>query len=268
MKKIIKTFKSLAGFIVIGFVLGIVTAILDINPTQPLFILATLIIVFSYFGYSFWKSWIKPISLINQGKYDEAIQFFMKVEEKNKDTIGYRSQALVNIALCLNLKGEFEESLEKLNELKNEKMDKNLRVGFLTLYASNLTGLDRDYMLVKEYVDEAYNISKMPSILIGKAHVALTEGDMGEADRLIEESLRLLEQEKSQNVKWGFESTLVYMPDLNNMLLNHALGLYYYRINSTDKSKYFFIKVIEYPHDNYYVAYAKKLLLDLNGEAK
>jgi len=260
MQTVLRTIKKMGIFIIIGLITGIVAGVFNIDPLSPFFILILIVIVSAVMYYSFRKSWILPVQMLNQGKYEQAIAIMSKVEAKNKGTLGYKRQALYNIALCYNLLGKFSESLNILEQIKASKLDRNLQAGFWSLYASNLIALDQNIDLAEEYINSASQVLDLPSISIAKAHIQLLKGNNVEAEQYIQEALS---KEKPKKVQFGFWSTFLLDPALNSLTENYSLGMYYYTKKDMEQAKLYLEKAGLYEHANYYTNKAGEILNEI-----
>jgi len=260
MKKVLKTLIQLSLNMVIAIFMAMVLILISIalgfDISTKAFSYLLFVVIFVAIMSSYYRGWLKSAKLISIGKLDEAIKYLLKLHKRYENTIGYKSQALYNMAICYNFKGEFIKSLSILDKMKGQKLDKKLEAAYLGLYASNLIAIEKDPEIAEDYLDQAIEKLNLPIFLLSKAHVRLIQGDRNTAEHLVNKVVDF----QPKKFIFGIWSVFIIDRKLDDLLQNFLLGMYYYKIKNIYPAKRYFREACKYKYDNYYSNKANEIL--------
>lgn len=196
-----------------------------------------------------------PLRYVLKGQVDIAVEMYQKQANQYSQHTMLCNSINYNIALCYNLKGNFEESIEYLKKINLSKIDKNLLSAYYLIYASDLLLLDRDFELSEEYLVKAIKLKDLPGALIIKSYVEAFKGNFQKAGDLIEEYKR----KKQVFVILGFYNMMFTNKVLEDITNDFFIGLTYRKMNELDLAKQYFERVGKHELKLFYIEKAKEL---------
>lgn len=250
--------KMLAWPLVFGAFLGLALAKFEINLIDyiiPILILLVIIII-AVSAYYMKKEANYQQTLLNEGRYDELIKYMTEKHEQAKGKMGYRQQYLYGIANCYNRMGQFQVSLNYLQDMEEDKMDNNLKAGYYVLYAANLYFLNRDLNKAEELIIKSRELLDMPESILLHALINIELGKREEANNLIELYLKKPNEKK---YKLGIY-TIMYIDEFStNVSEKFMLGLCYKKLGEEEKSKRYLTEAADCGYWNYFSDLAKEM---------
>lgn len=248
-----KCFIGICIGILVGLALGIILALLDIDVPLIIWIIIILLV-----GIFFIAKLANPLRYVLKGQIDTAVTMYLKQIEKYDQYKSVYNANNYNIAMCYNLKGDFEASIEYLKKLNETKLDKNLTSAYYFLFASDLILLERDMELAEEYLLKSRKTKVLPGLVLLESCIETQKGNFTRAKELIME----YKNNKKNMVALGL-NIMVTVKKLENITNDFLIGLNYFKMNDLQQAKQSFEDVSKYDYDFYYVRKAKELLQDI-----
>jgi len=202
---------------------------------------------------------IMPLRSLKHGQYDKAISEYEKLL-KNSHNWKTKNQFIYNIANCLHIKGEFNDSITYLESMNFEKFDKNIKGVYYALYAANLLNLKSDLEKAEKYFLKSMELIQLPINCLCMSNIEISRGNLDSASNYIEEYFKLKNQSK---VSWGFITTLITDRAIEETINSYFLGIYYLQIGDFVHAKDYLKKSSDYIYENYYAKMSKELLITL-----
>ena len=195
-------------------------------------------------------------TLLNNGRYDELIKYMINKHEQINGKMGYKEQYLVGIANCYNRMGNFQESLNYLEKIEENKMDNKIKAGYYTSYSSNLYFLNKSLNKAEELINKSRKLLDMPESMLLQGLITIELNKKDEASQLIEQYLK-----KETRKKYMFEIyTVMYIDEYTSEICeNFMLGLYYKKIGEGVNAKKYFSKSAKCNYKNYFSDISKEL---------
>lgn len=202
--------------------------------------------------------WIKATRLIKKGELDQAIislRELVGMYKKRWRTV--RNPLIYSIAVCCHRKGDFEESIRWLEQMKKGKMDRNATRIYFGVYAANLLMLGRDLARAGQYLEKAELARIIPTDLLYRSYLELLKGNMEQADRWVGD---FHSSTKTRRFMWAFFSFCTIDQRYADLLNNFLLGFYYVKKGEHEEAKRYLSAARRYPYQDYYSKRAAELL--------
>lgn len=252
--------KKYSSFIIVSMFFGFFIGFRDIKIEQSLliiFIIASFVISLVFILYK----WIKLIHLISSGNYLKAIDYSNALLIKYKGKKSLTNPILLNIANCYNRTGNFQKSIEILDEIDTKNLDKNRSFALAVAYGSNLILLEENINVIKMYFEKTLAMTKLIEYYPLFANYEVLVGNNDAASEYIE---KYIHQDKHKKIKLVGGDLFVFDKFSINIENNYSIGLYYVKIGDSNSAKEYFKKSAECKYDNYYSRKSKEFLTNLN----
>lgn len=196
----------------------------------------------------------KNKKLLEEGKFEEVIKIYEKLHNKYSKYNNYKGLYFFNIAKCYYRLGNFKKSNEILKEFRIDELDKNYKVMYYGIYASNLALMEKDLETAYNYIKLARKIYELPEMILNQAIIERIKG-IEDAEKTFEEF-----KDKVMNAKGSGE----YDSFGKEILENYLIGLYHYKSGNMESAKDYFEKTSRLPYKNYFSDTAKEFLKKIN----
>ncbi len=198
----------------------------------------------------------RPLSLINNGKYEEAVSVLMEKHNKYSKTFGYKGNYAIMAANCLSRLGNFEKSTECLKSIDVNRLDKYTKACYYGVYADNIYFTNGDLKTVCEYLGVVKELIDIPDMLLTEALVEYDCGNESKAKEIID---KYLSSNLNKKILPGFYTFIIIDEFGKTVERNFRLGMYYYKIMEYDKAIKHFTIAAEYNKvDNFFTKRAKE----------
>jgi len=205
--------------------------------------------------------------LMFRGEYQQALVFFQKDLKNRFASQNIKKVAIYNIALIYHRQGQFENSMQWLQKLDSQKMDRNLQSIYYGLYAVNLLFLERNFDQVADYLSKSFALLRRPQAYLCFSYLYILQADIQQAANAIDEYHSLKKNVSKTQQSFGlFKVRLIFDREFDNLLENLFMGIYYQTINEISLAREFLAKAAVYPYDNFYKSKAFELLMNLEKE--
>jgi tetratricopeptide (TPR) repeat protein len=251
--------KSVVIGIIFGIIFGIIHFVTGYEATLPIVIFIVVIFVL----FEFFLDFYIPIYIMFRGRYDEAIIKMKRLIERKKYNERSRDSAIFNLANCYHRKGDFDESINYLNKINQDTLDKNLKHVYYSLYAENLLMLERNIDLAEKYLNRASDSPKhYKELLAPYIFLNLLKGDIEKSNEYVQ-----VMQNNRNRKSFIITRTIILLVDRKFKKIQdcYALGLHYYRMMSYDLAKKYLIESSNCSYSNCYSERAKLLLEKINN---
>lgn len=192
----------------------------------------------------------KNRNLLNEGKYEEAIQIYEKLHKKHLKYKNYNGFYLFNVAKCYYRMGKFKNSNHTLDSFNVKDLPDNYKVIYYGMYAANLVLMGKDLEKAYKYILEARKIYDMPDLILNQALIEKLQ-DKPNA----EETFVLYKEKSDSSPKQSKGDTFG-----KDIVENYLLGLYYQKSKEKNLSKEYFEKAAKNEYDNYFSNQAKEFI--------
>lgn len=250
--------KILPWVIVLGFLLGLVFAICEINIISYIVPISILLIIFTMAvsAYFILKELNYQQSLLNTGRYNELIKYLLDKHEQYSGKMGYRQQYLVFVANCCNRMGNFQESLSYLEKIQENKMDNKTKAGYYLLYSSNLYFLNQSLNKADELINKSRTLLDMNESMLLHALIDIGLNKKEDARQLIEQYHK---RGTAKKYMFGI-STVLYVDEYTSKVSEKfMLGLYYKNIGDEENSIKYFSESANCDYRNYFSDISKEI---------
>lgn len=194
--------------------------------------------------------------LLNRGEYAKVIDLMQEVISKHQGKKSYENAAFYNIALCYFQMGDFEKSLQYLDRMDPNRLNKKMKTAYFMAYAGNLISLKRDLEAARQYLKEAYKIVPYSMIYLSMAIVEKLLGNNEDSKTLLEKYLSTKDNMKS---KYGL--VMLYVDQYSKMIAeNFMLGWLYYLNGEHNKAIPYLEVARQCKYENYAAKKARELL--------
>jgi len=239
-----------------GLFLGVFCAITGIpllSYTVPILTLLGILILVTVI-FVFAKESRYQLAMLNDGRYEEFIEYLTIKHERGSRFKSYKGQYLLSIANCLNRMGDFRESLNCLQKIDESRLDKNTKASYYSLYSSNLYFLNDNLRRAEELITKSRGMMDMPESILLQALIELELNKREESESLIEK------YRKIKRKKYLFGMTVLIIDDYTRKISeNFLLGLYHKIAGEEEHSKIYFSKSADCRYKNYFSDLSKEL---------
>jgi len=209
----------------------------------------------------------KILDLMFRGEYQQALAFFQKDLKNRFASQNLKRVAIYNTALIYHRQGHFEDSIQWLEKLDSQKIDRNLQSIYYGLYAVNLLFLERNFDQVADYLSKSFALVRKPQIYLYFSYLYILQADIQQAANAIDEYHSLKKNIPKTQQSFGlFKVRLIFDREFENLLENLFIGIYYQTLNEISLAREFLTKAAVYPYDNFYKSKAFELLMNLEKE--
>ncbi|MDP4145815.1 MAG: hypothetical protein Q8936_15230 [Bacillota bacterium] len=207
------------------------------------------------------KDFKRQKDMLSSGRYDELIKYYEEKHQKFNGRRGYKQQHLINVAGCYHRIGQFQESLDLLYTVEDNKLDKNMKAGYYALVSLNLYFLERNLDKAEELIIKSRKLLDMPESILLQALISIELDNKVDTNKLLQEY-----HEKTNKKKFIFGIyTVLYIDEYTrNVSEKFMLGLYYQKIGDKEKAKRYFSEAAECNYKNYFSDIAREYTINLN----
>lgn len=254
--------KLIVWSVVLGLSIGLLMSALNI--TIPLYVfLIGIFVVFTavaLFIYLNLRRWRYAGKLMNMGEFNDAITLYEELHEKYYKRNSYKEQALLGIANCYNRLGEFDKSLNYMDDMAADNLDKASQALYYAIYAHDLYFLRKELLKALEYIRLSRELIDLPETILTQAMIELELNGMAAAGEIIDEYFN---HENSPRHFVGLYTLIIIDEFSRQVNENFMLGLYYHNIGDKEKAAKYLFEAAKYGHDNYFTVEARHMIKNL-----
>ena len=217
------------------------------------------------------KGKFDPVVLqIQDGHFEKAIEMAKEEIEKSPEKKHHVAQRHIDMAICYERMGEFEQSIRCLEECDLSYLKKPIHQTYDSMYALNLMLLRKKTDHAIRYVGKTQEFNRFRkqanlfyTNYLVMAHLDLDRKNLEGGEFLAAEVRRLrLTDVRNEVSDYAYRRIGA---DFRRIQEDYLLGWFYERVGDDEVAAMFYAPVADFRYDNYYTRKAKAFMETYDG---